>query len=199
MKSLLAHPRLYAMWQAPFVRQKLGPVLAHNDLRRIDSVLDIGCGPGTNAALFATKAYRGIDIDAGYVAEARARHGERFVVGDASDLRVNEIEPADCVFVNSLTHHLTDEALRRLLERVDLAAPGGRLHVIDLHLPRRGIGHWLARLDRGEHPRSLARLRELIEECWCVEVAEPFSLTLGPIPLWAMVYFRARPRDASCD
>ena len=34
----------YRMWQAPFLEQKFAPALANNDLRRVQRVLDVGCG-----------------------------------------------------------------------------------------------------------------------------------------------------------
>lgn len=194
MRRLLDHPQVYALWQAPFVRQKLAPFLAHNRLDTIHRVLDVGCGPGTNAALFADKEYLGVDLDAGYVAQARERFGPRFRQGDAAALDVGDFAPVDCLFVNSLTHHLDDAAADRLLARTDLVTEHGRLHLIDLHLPPRGIARRLALADRGEHPRPLDRLRALIDRHWTIEVEQPFALSLAGIALWAMVYFRAAPR-----
>lgn len=194
MQRLLAHPRVYALWQAPFVRQKLAPFLACNEVAAIRRVLDVGCGPGTNAGLFVGKDYLGVDLDPGYVARARARFGPRFRVGDAAALDVADFGAVDCLFVNSLTHHLDDTAAERLLCRTDLVTGDGRLHLIDLHLPERGVSRRLALADRGEHPRPLDRLRDLVARHWVIDVEAPFALTLAGLDLWAMVYLRAAPR-----
>ena len=58
---LLELPFVYETWQAPFVSAKLKPFLANVDLGRTRRVLDIGCGPGTNARVFAGCDYVGID------------------------------------------------------------------------------------------------------------------------------------------
>src|SRR5678816_624774 len=63
LERLLEHPWVYAAWQTPFVAQKFAPVeraLRHEEIRR---VLDVGCGPGTNAARFRGFDYVGVDIN----------------------------------------------------------------------------------------------------------------------------------------
>ena len=67
----------YRLWQAPFAEQKLAPLFAHNDLRAVRRVLDVGCGPGTNTPHFADADYLGIDFNAAYIDSARRRHGRR--------------------------------------------------------------------------------------------------------------------------
>ena len=42
--SMLERTLAYRMWQAPFLEQKFAPALANNDLRRVQRVLDVGCG-----------------------------------------------------------------------------------------------------------------------------------------------------------
>ncbi len=196
MRQLLSHPALYALWQWPFVEQKVAPFRATTTLPPGSRVLDVGCGPGTNARLFAQCDYLGIDLDPGYVERAVARFGRRFRVGDASRLDVADFAPVDCLFVNSLTHHLDDAALDGLLRRTDLVRPGGHLHLIDLHLPASGLPRRLALADRGRHARPLADLRAAIGRHWRVEHEQPFFLRALGFGLWAMVYFRATPGGA---
>ena len=50
---VMESPLVYRLWIAPFAEQKLRPILAHTDLSRVRRVLDVGCGPGTNTAIFA--------------------------------------------------------------------------------------------------------------------------------------------------
>lgn len=194
MRRLLEHPAIYALWQAPFVEQKVAPFRDHNRSQSMGRVLDVGCGPGTNRALFGAAEYLGVDLDPNYVARATQRFGPHFRVGDAGALDVGDFAPVECLFVNSLTHHLNDEVLNRLLARTDLLTPTGRLHLIDMYLPPSGISRRLALADRGEHPRPLSALRDAIARCWAIEIEHPFALHKCGVNLWAMVYFRARPR-----
>jgi SAM-dependent methyltransferase len=188
---LLELPLLYRAWQAPFASAKLKPFLAYADLTRTRRVLDIGCGPGTNARAFAGCEYVGIDINADYIGAASARYPGRWVVGDVTDPNVFPVEQFDCVFANSLMHHLDDSAVRNLLGRMaGLAAPGGKVHVLDLVLPAHASpARWLARLDRGQFARPIDHWRRLLTEHLREEHFETYALGLPAVPLWQMFYF----------
>jgi SAM-dependent methyltransferase len=79
LEPLLAQPLVYRLWRAPFVRQKLRPFLAHNEIGQLGCVLEVGCGPGTNARLFAPAQYLGLDWNDAYIQYAKRRHRGRFV------------------------------------------------------------------------------------------------------------------------
>ena len=188
---LLELPLVYRTWQAPFASAKLKPFLAHLDLARTRRVLDIGCGPGTNARVFAGCDYVGIDINAEYIRTASSRHPGRWVVGDVTDETIIPDEQFDCVFANSLMHHLDDDAVRNLLGRMArLTAPGGRVHVLDLVLPAHAsAGRMLAQLDRGRFARPIEHWRTLFTEHLREEHFVPYAFGLPRVPLWQMVYF----------
>ena len=61
----------YRLWQAPFAERKLDPIRASGGFDGIRRVLDVGCGPGTNTHHFAGADYLGMDINPGYIADAR--------------------------------------------------------------------------------------------------------------------------------
>jgi SAM-dependent methyltransferase len=187
---------VYRAWQAPFAERKFAPVLRHNDLGGPARVLDVGCGPGTNARHFAGLDYVGVDVNPAYIEAARRRHRGRFVVADVTDDDALPAERFDFVLINSFLHHLPDEAVRRVLARVaDLLAPGGHVHALELVLPaRRGIARTLARADRGDFARPLADWRELLSEAFDPIVFEPFAVGVGRMRLWEMVYFKGRGR-----
>jgi len=191
---------LYRLWQLPFVAQKVEAFRRRVVLEPATRVLDIGCGPGTNAKLFAGTDYVGIDRDLGYVRSACQR-GLRVIAGDAAALPIRSDRPFDCVFVNSLLHHLDDgQALALLTSAATLVGPNGQLHVIDLVVPeRRGIASALAHADRGEHPRTRSHLRSLLVRRFDLNVEEPFRLRLAGLPLWAMVYYRGTAREDGCE
>lgn len=187
---------LYRLAQAPFVIDKLAPLLRRPDIGRARRVLDVGCGPGTNAPFFTHAEYLGLDLSPGYVEFARARFRGRFEVADATAFTLAGEAPFDFVLLNSLMHHLDDDQVRRVLDRVaPLVAPGGAVHVLDLVLPRRPGPAWaLARLDRGEHPRPRERWLELLGERLEPLEVEPYAVGALGLPLWHMLYVRAGVR-----
>jgi len=195
MKHPLDLARVYLAWQSAFVEQKLAPFRRRHPGLPFRRILDIGCGPGTNTAAFlkTNPNYLGIDLNAGYIASAKARFGDKyFMVGDASKLDIPVGERFDCIFINSLLHHLTDEQVRSLLQSThQILAPDGKVFIIDLHVPASGLPRRLALADRGEYPRELNHLRSLVTAELCLDAEEQFYLHLGPVNLWAMVYYEA--------
>lgn len=191
---VLERSLVYRAWQAPFAAQKLRPLREHNDLSKVRRVLDVGCGPGTNAPLFADQEYLGVDINPRYVEDARRRHGRNFLVADATDLE-GRVEPGyDLVLVNSLLHHLPDDAVGRTLAGLGrLLADDGHVHVIDLVLPSSfGAARVLARADRGRFARPVEAWRTMFESTFEPVVFTPFPIGLGGLPLWQLVYFKGR-------
>jgi SAM-dependent methyltransferase len=193
---LLERPSIYLAWQRPFVSSKLGPVWRHTDRSTIRRVLDVGCGPGTNAAEFEGLDYLGVDLNPAYIEHARHRHAGTFEVADVRTQALPGRGTYDFVLVNSLLHHLDDDAVSSLLGEVHgYVSTDGHVHVIDLELPeKRGIPRALALGDRGDHPRSLPAWRTLLTEHFDEVVFEPFAVPgRGPM-LWSMVYFKGSPK-----
>jgi SAM-dependent methyltransferase len=193
---LLELPFVYRAWQAPFVSAKLKPFLAEIRSRQVGRVLDVGCGPGTNAQVFGGADYVGIDINPDYIRKASSRYPGRWVVGDVTDDRIFPNEQFDCVFANSLLHHLDDRSVRDLLGRMArLTASGGRVHVLDLVLPANAsAGRLLARMDRGRFARPIDEWRALFSEHLREERFQPYAFGLPFVPLWQMVYFVGVPK-----
>lgn len=191
--SVMSRPRLYQLWQAPFADRKLQPILGSVTARAPRRVLDVACGPGTNAKYFVNADYIGVDINDEYIRYATRRYGRTFVVADV----VTSPLPGstyDCVLVNSFLHHLDDAAVRTVLERLrELLAPDGAIHMLELVLPEGGgPPRWLARWDRGKHARPLEAWRELFAGAFALDAFQPYSLGAFGIPLWRMVYGRGR-------
>jgi len=95
------------------------------------AVLDIGCGPGNNAALLCEKkvALTGIDLSAEMVSLARAHvpSGD-FRVGDIRDL--SGLGTFDVVIASFCIVHITPEEARGVIkEAASLLAPGGVLYL----------------------------------------------------------------------
>lgn len=202
MKHPLDLSWLYLAWQAPFVEQKLVPFRRRHPGLPFRRILDVGCGPGTNTGAFlrTNPNYLGIDLNAGYVASAKRRFGEKyFMVGDASRIDIPEGERFDCIFINSMLHHMTDDQVRSLLRSTaGLLTPDGCVYVIDIYAPESaGLVRTLALADRGEHVRSLARLRDTVQSELVTAYDETYSLHLAGLDLWAMAYFEGTPRRAA--
>jgi SAM-dependent methyltransferase len=117
-------------------------------------VLDLGCGTG---ALFGFMPegvrYVGVDLDAGYVAAARARYGEpaEFIHGDATTYAPDgDFDVAICYGV---VHHLADEQARGLIR---VARAARRFVAAEpCSTPEAGaFESFLMRSDRGRHVRT---------------------------------------------
>ena len=182
----------YRAWQAPFAESKLRPLLAQTDLSRVRRVIDVGCGPGTNVRHFTDVDYLGLDINAGYIEDARRRYRRDFRVADVTRLEPGAIEPSDMILLNSLLHHLDDSEVHRTLAALrPLLVPGGAVHVLDLVLPDRpSIPRLMARMDRGRYARSVAEWRALFTAHFDEQIFEPYAFA----GLWSMVYFRGTAR-----
>ena len=130
----------------------------------------------------------GIDINDGYIADARRRHSRDFRVADVTRLTPGTIEPADMVLVNSLLHHLDDEETHRTLSSLpQLVTADGMVHILDLVLPDAlSPARALAKLDRGRYPRRVDDWRSIVSSHFHEQIFEPYTYA----GLWAMVYFR---------
>lgn len=196
IREILRRPLAYRLWQAPFARRKLVPLLAHNDLSAVGRVLDVGCGPGTNARLFAgprTTRYLGVDLSKAYAAHSRRRTGCPVTVADARRLPLPR-GSFDCVLVNSVLHHVDTPGVHAVL--ADLArvlSPGGHLHVLDLVFPpERSVARLFAQLDRGRHARVLEEWRELFTTYFVPVAFVPYTVRVGGVACLSMVYFKGR-------
>jgi SAM-dependent methyltransferase len=202
MKHPLDLSWAYLAWQAPFVEQKLVPFRRRHPGLPFRRILDVGCGPGTNTRAFlrTNPNYLGIDLNDGYVASAKRRFGDQyFMVGDASKINVPSGERFDCIFINSMLHHMTDAQVRSLLRSTQhLLTPDGKVYVIDIYAPEEhGLVRRLALADRGEHVRTLAQLRDVVGSELEVDFSETYTLHMAGIDLWAMGYFEGLPRKAA--
>jgi SAM-dependent methyltransferase len=190
----MEHVTAYRLWQAPFAERKLAPLFQHNELAAARRVLDVGCGPGTNARHFTHADYIGVDNNPDYIDWARHRYGERFQVADVRNGLAAVGGGFDFILVNSLLHHLDSPDVRRILsELAGLLTGDGHVHILDLVMPDRpGLPRLLARWDRGDYPRPLGHWRELFTEAFEPVRLEPYPLRVFGLTLWSMVYFKGR-------
>ncbi|MFF0146210.1 methyltransferase family protein [Amycolatopsis sulphurea] len=100
-------------------------------------VLDIGCGPGDNAAFLTTRGYHvtGLDSSPAGVTEARARaagKGLDISFGQADATRLDGYEGRFDTVLDSALYHCLDEETRPayLAALVRATRPGARLHIL---------------------------------------------------------------------
>lgn len=195
---LLEKTWVYRLWQAPFADTKWAPIVQHNDLGQVKSVLDVGCGPGTNTRHFLDKDYLGIDINEKYIAYAKERYGKDFVAVDVTRWQDSE-RKFDFILLNSFLHHIDDAGCRAILDHLqDLLSETGAIHILDLVLPEQAsVARGLARADRGGFARSIDQWRDMFSDYFEPTLFEPYSMSLLGVDLWKMVYFRGRSHASS--
>jgi SAM-dependent methyltransferase len=192
VKDILDIPAVYLLWQAPFVAQKMAPVVSSDSFRRARSVLDVGCGPGTNTGSFkGVSEYLGVDLDERYVEYARQRHGREFRVADVTS-DIPSSSKFDLILMNSLMHHLDDAGVAHLLGSLPrLLADNGEIHILDLVLAETGLPRRLALADQGQFPRTVPDWQRLVGNTLEIRDVSPFSLRFAGIELWEMVHISA--------
>lgn len=193
---VMEQPWVYRLWQAPFAERKFAPVQRALSGRTVRRVLDVGCGPGTNASRFTGAEYVGVDINEKYLAVGRSRHAGQFLQADLATADLSHLGRFDVILVNSFLHHLPDRAVDDVLGRIaGLLEPDGRVHILELVLPEQpSLATLMARLDRGRHARTLAAWQARFERHFEPVVMEPYMLGGW---LWAMVYFQGGPTCGS--
>ena len=200
IRDILSLPLVYRTWQAPFSQEKMKPIIETTDLTKIQRVLDVGCGPGTNAPFFLNNRYLGLDINPRYIRNANNRYGSKFI--DEGEFKVQDVcqyepphnEQYDFVLLNSFLHHIDDANTNAILDSLhNILDPNGYIHILDLVLPERSsIPRFLAKADRGDFARPLDRWQEIFTDHFELVQFKPFPLKMFGISLWQMVYFKGK-------
>ena len=199
---IMRQPIIYRLWMATHGKKKFAPIAARNDTSRIRRVLDVGCGPGTNANYFSKVEYLGIDLNEQYIQDAERRHGDspagrRFLAVDAAKFVAPPDERFDFVLVNSFLHHVNDSTAKGILSNLSkLLTEDGHVHILELVLPETAsFARFMARSDRGEFPRPLHKWQQMFSDCFEPVNFEPYDLEFLGLPFWKMVYFKGKARS----
>jgi SAM-dependent methyltransferase len=139
------------------------------------STLDLGCGPGAFADMFAGGDYVGADLNARYIEHARKTRPGQFLHADARKLDVPDGRFQQ-VLIFGLLHHLPDDVVRDVLkEACRVLGPGGHILAVEdipaiskLNL----IGHLVHHAENGEHIRPADEYRRLYRERLRIEREE---------------------------
>ena len=193
---IVSWPLVYRLWMAPFAERKFAPIVSHNDLGSVRRVLDVGCGPGTNARHFGNSEYLGIDMNEQYIESAKRRYGDRFVAADAAEFVAKPSERFDFILVNSFLHHIDTPTTRRILSNLArLLTEDGHIHMLEPELPpSASVALFFARSDRGKFVREKQEWTEIFQEAFQQVILEPYKLGAFGLTMWQMLYFKGRVR-----
>jgi len=159
---VLDHPAVWRRVQAVAgrftvraYRRALGDLLR---LRGDEAVLDVGCGTGEYSQLLHYRQYVGVDFNGQYIQSALQKFGDgeriRFLKMDVADVPKLDLH-LDAAFCVGVTHHLSNDELRKLVTDV-LRSVSIRFVVVDMVLPplwKNPLSHVLIRMDRGRYGR----------------------------------------------
>jgi ubiquinone/menaquinone biosynthesis C-methylase UbiE len=181
LHSVVARPLVYDLCQravgAKYVRERLAERIAPQRAARM--VIDIGGGTGAARAMWGEDSrYVCLDVDplklSGYVAK---NPGGLALLADATDVPLID-GGVDAVVCTSVTHHLTDPLLDRMLaEAARVLKPAGRLILLDaLWVEKLWAGRLLWKYDRGSFPRTGETLREAIARHFDIDTWDEFAV-----------------------
>jgi len=195
--GLMDQPLIYSLFHGVVSGKKswhLRRELARDTTVTPLRVIDVGCGPGTNAHLFKDRArfdYLGVDINPDYIEKARRKHGLAFECVDITAGWKPETQ-FDVVLINSVLHHIPDELTAALLKAcAQCMESSGRCLVMDMVYPREKTifnahRRMLIGMDRGEFCRTEEKLEAALLANFKFRRVEKFFLRLFFVPLWDM-------------
>jgi len=188
---ILEAPIGYSLWSSLLNGQKIRAINQVMPVHLNLTVLDIGCGPGTNARLFYGCKYTGVDINERYIEHARITYPQfDFFVLDITkfDLPPNSF---NLVLINSLLHHMQDKDIGQMFRKLSshYMKTGGRIVISEpLTAPRSKIlQKMLERLDRGDYFRKYEEYLALLQPFFVLEREYIYPLRISGIIGWQML------------
>lgn len=146
-------------------------------------VVEIGCGTGLMSRFFEPGTYVGLDSDASRIETARATYpGHEFRVADTTKMMGADFVEFDMALCHGVVHHIDDEGVARMVQSFRAAAKqrskAFAFLAIEPVMPSppftNPVGYLLAKLDRGQHVRSMTQWRALFGEAITkIEVLPP--------------------------
>jgi SAM-dependent methyltransferase len=160
-RAILSHPRAYSAFQSFMGAHRSRQRFVANHVKPFSEmkILDVGCGPADILAYLPDVDYWGYDISESYIANAKAKFGQRGRF-NCKQLQLDDLAVLpkfDLVLALGLLHHLDDAVVLTLLQVVrEALRPGGRMLSIDpcLDPSQNPIARFLVRNDRGQNVRN---------------------------------------------
>jgi ubiquinone/menaquinone biosynthesis C-methylase UbiE len=191
----------YTMWSSMFDGQKISTIVKLLPNLKDQDVLDVGCGPGTNTAIFNGSRYFGVDINPSYIESARKKFpGRQFLVSDANGLSFNK-DSFDFIFIGSIIHHMDNQAAKKLFETLyKILKPNGAILISEpLRTEEKEVfKYFMMRMDRGKFFRTMEELHELFGTLFCIEekIAYPLKVYGKALTVSNMIVARLRKKAA---
>lgn len=180
LHRIAAHPWVYDRIQTLAGNRQILDLLSRNALPlNPKSVVDIGGGTGTVRQRLATDCrYLCLDLEMPKLEGFKAKAPNGLAVcGDATHMPIRD-GCAELLICKSVTHHLTDAQLDKVLDESQrVLQPGGHIVLLDAVVNlRRFASRMLWKLDRGSHPRRAEDLRQKLEARFVVEHWEKYAV-----------------------
>lgn len=169
LRAILSSPVVYSSFQSLMGAHKGRQRFVADFVRPFPGmkILDIGCGPADILGYLPAVDYHGFDISESYIAQARARFGQR------GSFHCKQLRPADLaalplfdvVLGIGLLHHLDDAVADGLLWLARRALKAdGRFLTVDpcLDAGQNRIARFLVRSDRGQNVRDRVGYETLV-------------------------------------
>lgn len=139
-----------------FIVKKI--IAKHLQVKKGESILDLGCGTGILAPLFPKKYYIGIDIDPSLIETARKRNKDyNFLVDDVTTVNLNK--KFNYILVCGVIHHMKDidtiNFINKIKSHID---NNGKILIIEAIPPIFNwnlLGHLNRKMDKGAYIRKL--------------------------------------------
>lgn len=178
-----------------YVRRMHAAIAADLEQGPHGSILDLGCGDSPLLHSIDPERYVGLDFNPRSLAVARRRYGgegREWVEGDVTSHPLDDWRGIDAVVCSALFHHLPDEQITALSERIVTEAAPARIVCADTLMigALKGV---IARLDEGEPVRSKDELYALLEPRFEIEPTWSFEVPLRTAHLWGFVLTPRRP------
>ena len=192
INQIFESPIIYSYWSKPFIGPKLQAIAKLIPNYQGMRVLDIGCGPASNTEFFKTTSYTGIDINPRYIEYAQKRYPDKiFMVQDACALNLES--RYDLVIINSLLHHLPNQAGESLfLHLQTILNVNGKIIFLEPLIPQTNeyIKSYMMKLDRGKFFRTYDQYTQLFGSILENEQKIVFDLYWGCVPCWTTLVMR---------
>ena len=166
LRSILSVPLVYQTYQTMVGASQVHAFVANLvSETKAETVLDVGCGPGTLAGFLPTDVgYLGLDLSQAYIDKASRSHPKHaFKRGNVTEI---DLEGAtfDLGVANGLLHHIDDDIAIHMLSAVSRHLNSGGLFVsIDpCFAPGQSIlSKAVVSADRGQNVRTSEEYKKL--------------------------------------
>jgi ubiquinone/menaquinone biosynthesis C-methylase UbiE len=174
--KILSIPKVYNfiqwMFHHPRTKNYFDKLIGVTEGKKI---LDVGCGPGDIVLKFPNSEYVGIDISQEYIDNAKNRFGMlgRFYCVSVDEIEKIDITKIDIVILIGVLHHLSDEQISDMLEKLkNIMNPGGVLVTLDCaFFPKQNlISRMFVSLDRGMFVREADHFRAILKKNFLKEI-----------------------------